>query len=148
MRDVKREVRILLLLQLSKAIPHEPKPIRTPILDLKILRSQLLYHLPIQQRRPGPRRRHTAILPMVLVPTTTAPAPRQRLVDLVAVADKLVSGTLFRDDRPDVFAADLAQPLDDVVGGPGHAGDESAVADGGVGTGEDEVVREVGTGEG
>ena len=66
----------------------------------------------------------------------------------IAVADKVVGSALRRRDALDALGGDLAQPLHHPVGGPRHGGDEGAVADGGVGAREDEVVGEGGAGQG
>lgn len=70
-------------------------------------------------------------------------------MDAVRVADEGVRGCLAGGDGFDEgFCGDFLEPLDNVVSRPGHRRDKGAVADGGVGAGEDEVVGEVRSGEG
>lgn len=131
-------------LQLGDSIAQDAFPtIGTTVSDVEILSSKLGGDdLTVQQSTSSPIGGDPAVDTMVLVPGLAGAGPGQALVDFVAVAHKLVGDVLARRDRVDVLAGNLAKPAQDVVGRPGHARNQTAVADGGVGAREDEIVGE------
>jgi hypothetical protein len=146
--QVKRQIRLGIILPPRPPIPHKPKPIPRPIHNLKVLRPNLINHLLVPNHTPRPHSSDLPIHSMVLIPAPTPPAPHKRLHNLVGVRVELVDGSLLRHDVLDVLGGHLAQPLAHPVGAPAEAGHQAAVANGRVGAREREEVGEVGGGEG
>lgn len=94
------------------------------------------------------QRSNTAVNLASLIPTRTAAAPDESLVDLVAVLDEGVDLFLLGDDVLDVLGGHLLDPLDEVVSCPVEGLDEGAVAAETVGAHHHEVVWHGGDGDG
>lgn len=140
---IPRQIRLIIELLRTEAIAQESKGVRTPVLNLEVLRPDLLDQALVQHRTASEQRRHSPVDFAIFVPTHAVACPDEGFMDSVTVSTKSILGGLFRDNGLDVFGGDFLDPVAEVVASPIQRFHEAAVADHCVWSHHHEVVGHV-----